>query len=335
VIFWWKSSIIIIVSFSKIAIVIHDQIMKECNHLIIFTNDIDINNQIEASTMTIIFSTLNMFSIMMNKKQAYLKSIIEITIYIEEIMRLDLALNIIENHFKDRLIVIFTNCQVAIRVIQCLKKQFDQYLLQTLIRRIEHCDREIHIHWISIHVEIFDNEAVDIFVKEIIEWKQSNRDSLIFVAVNFKILISAIKSELRIRAKIEWVETWRIIIIERITHRIIKKLIKNVLKKFKKMTCLESAILIQTRTDKIELRNYFHKIKTTESSKCSCKARKQTMHHTLLKCSKFDDFRKKMWTNKRETNLMILLDIFELIVKVSKYLFATNELLQFRHLNEA
>jgi hypothetical protein len=32
---------------------------------------------------------------------------------------------------------------------------------------------------------------------------------------------------------------------------------------------------------------------------------------------------------------MILLDIFELIVKVFKYLLATSELLQFRHLNEA
>jgi hypothetical protein len=41
-----------------------------------------------------------------------------------------------------------------------------------------------------------------------------------------------------------------------------------------------------------------------------------------------------MWADKRETNLMILLDIFELIVKVFKYLLATNELLQFRHLNE-
>jgi hypothetical protein len=41
-----------------------------------------------------------------------------------------------------------------------------------------------------------------------------------------------------------------------------------------------------------------------------------------------------MWANKRETNLMTFLNTFELIAKVSKYLFATNELLQFKHLNE-
>jgi hypothetical protein len=207
VIFWWKSSIIIIVSSTKIAIVTHDQIMKKCFHLIIFTNDIDIDNQIETFAITIIFSTSNMFFIMMNKKQTYLKSIIEITIYSEEIMKLDLVLNVVKNHFRNRLIVIFSNCQIAIRVIQSLKKQFDQYLLQTLIRRMKHCDREIHIHWIFAHVEISDNEAINIVVKEIIEWRQSDRVSLIFVIVNSKIFISAIRSEIRIRAKIEWIET--------------------------------------------------------------------------------------------------------------------------------
>jgi hypothetical protein len=311
--------------------------MQNCSHLIIFTNDIDIDNQIEAFAIIIIFSMTSIIFIMMNKKQIYLKFITKITIYFEKIMKLDLVLNVIENHLKNRLIAIFTNCQTIIQVIQCFKKQFDQYLLQTLIWRIKQCDREIHIHWIFAHVEVFDNEIIDIIVKEIIEWRQlnSNRDSLILVIVNSKILISAIKIEIRIRAKTEWVKTWKIIIIEKIINQIIKKLIKNVLKKFKKMTRFENAIIVQIRTNKIELRDYLHKIEAVESSRCSCEARRQTMHHTLLKCLKFDELRKKMWANKRETNLMMLLNIFELIVKIFKYFFATNELLQFKHLNKA
>jgi hypothetical protein len=99
--------------------------MQKCNHLIIFTNDIDIDNQIKTFAMTIIFSTSSMIFIMMNKKQIYLRLITKITIYFEEIMKLDFVLNVIENHFKNRFIVIFTSCQVAIRVIQCSKKQFD------------------------------------------------------------------------------------------------------------------------------------------------------------------------------------------------------------------
>ncbi len=208
-------------------------------------------------------------------------------------------------------------------------------MLRTLIWRIKQCVRKIHIHWIFAYVEVLDNETIDIIVKEIIEWKQSNRDSLIFVTINSKIFISTIRNKIRIRAKIEWIEIWKIIFIERIFHWIIKKLIKNILTKFKKMTRFESAIIVQTRTNKIELRNYFHKIKTIEFSKCSCKVKKQTMHHTLLKCSKFDDLWKKMWINKRETNLLIFLNILELIIKIFKYLFVTNELLQFKHLNKA
>ncbi len=84
--------------------------------------------------------------IMMNKKQVYLKSITKITIYSRKIVRLDIVLNVAENHLKNRFIVIFTNCQVVIQIIQCFKKQSDQYLLQTLTQEIEQCDREIHIH---------------------------------------------------------------------------------------------------------------------------------------------------------------------------------------------
>jgi hypothetical protein len=62
---------------------------------------------------------------MMNKKQIYLRLIIEITIYFEKIMRLDFVLNVTKIYLRNRFIVIFTNCQTAIRVIQCLKKQFD------------------------------------------------------------------------------------------------------------------------------------------------------------------------------------------------------------------
>jgi hypothetical protein len=60
--------------------------------------------------MTIIISMSIMISIMMNKKKIYLKSLTKITIYFEKIVKLDLILNVTKNHFKDRSIVIFTNC---------------------------------------------------------------------------------------------------------------------------------------------------------------------------------------------------------------------------------
>ncbi len=171
VIFWWKFLIIIIVNSTKIVIVTHDKMLKKCNHLIIFTNEINIDDQIETLTMTMILLMLNMILIVMNKKQIYLKSITKTMIYFEEIVKLNLILNVTKYHFRNRSITIFTNCQIVIQAIQYFKKQSEQYLLQTLIRRLEKCDWEIHIHWIFVHVEVLDNESIDIIAKKITEWR--------------------------------------------------------------------------------------------------------------------------------------------------------------------
>jgi hypothetical protein len=73
-----------------------------------------------------------------------------------------------------------------------------------------------------------------------------------------------------------------------------EELIKDVLKKFKRITRPESAVIVQARTGKIGLRDYVHKIGAAESPRCPCGARRQTMHHTLLKCPEFDELRKGM-----------------------------------------
>ena len=60
------------------------------------------------------------------------------------------------------------------------------------------------------------------------------------------------------------------------------------------MTRLESSVIIQVRTEKIKLRNYLHRIKIEKSFQRSCEYKTQTILHTLLKCSKFDELKKKM-----------------------------------------
>lgn len=59
-----------------------------------------------------------------------------------------------------------------------------------------------------------------------------------------------------------------------------------------------------------------------------------TVHHILLECPGFNELREK-WAGKRETDLTKLLGTPALAAKVSKFLLATGELLQLRHLNEA
>lgn len=54
-----------------------------------------------------------------------------------------------------------------------------------------------------------------------------------------------------------------------------------------------------------------------------------------MECPGFNELREEMWSGKRETDLTKLLDTPALAAKASKFLLATGELLQFRHLNEA
>ena len=96
----------------------------------------------------------------------------------------------------------------------------------------------------------------------------------------------------------------------------------------------ESAVIIQARTGKIGLRDYLHTIGAAPSPECPCGYRRQTVQHTLLECPGFNELREEMWEGKRETDLTRLLGTPVLVAKVSKFLLATGELMQFKHLNE-
>ena len=56
----------------------------------------------------------------------------------------------------------------------------------------------------------------------------------------------------------------------------------------------------------------------------------------MLKCPVFTEIREEMWAGagKRETDLTRLLGTPAHAAKVSKFLLATGELMQFRHLNK-
>ena len=72
---------------------------------------------------------------------------------------------------------------------------------------------------------------------------------------------------------------------EKIAHKLILKFYKKFLKKFRKLKRIETFMLIQIKTSKITLQNYFHKIKIEENKSCECDEIKN-MHHVLLQCLK-------------------------------------------------
>ena len=113
---------IIIVESAKKTIKIHDVIKIQKISLIIYTNDNDIEKNVKTSTIMIFISINDQISIVIDKKQIYLKFFIEYTIYSNELIKLNLSLNIVNAHFKNTMMNIFINNQTIIKIIKFFKQ---------------------------------------------------------------------------------------------------------------------------------------------------------------------------------------------------------------------
>ena len=102
--FWWQSSKIIIISIVEKIVETHNRIMKN-NYSAIFTNDSDIKNKIKIFAMTIFISIKRKTSIMMKKRQTYVKSFTEETVYSEKFIKFELTLKIADTQQSFSIII--------------------------------------------------------------------------------------------------------------------------------------------------------------------------------------------------------------------------------------
>ena len=143
----------------------------------------------------------------LDKKQALLGPLTEFTVYSGELIGLELALKIVEDHPEiDRPITIFTDNQASIAAVKIPKQQSCQFVLERLATMIQTLNKNIHIHWIPVHVGVPGNEAADIAAKEATRWREKGRGPQAALANNLKVLTSAMQSEIRTRAKEAWDE---------------------------------------------------------------------------------------------------------------------------------
>ena len=113
---------IIIIESTKKITKIHDVIKIRDISLVIYIDNSDMKNEMKASAVTVFISVENRDAIMMNKRQTYLNSFIEHTMYSNELMKLNLILNIVKIYFENTVINIFINNQIIIKIIRFLKQ---------------------------------------------------------------------------------------------------------------------------------------------------------------------------------------------------------------------
>ncbi len=94
--------------------IIHDQIVSKETHLMIYIDESGINDEVDVSAVTLLSSNNNSRSIVVEKRQAYLDSLSDYTVYSKELIELNLILNIMKTYLDDRSIIIFVDSQIAI-----------------------------------------------------------------------------------------------------------------------------------------------------------------------------------------------------------------------------
>ncbi len=147
----------------------HDQIVSKETHLMIYIDESEINDEIDVSIVILLFSNDNNRSIIVEKRQAYLDLLSNYTIYSRELIELNLILKIMKTYLDDRSIIIFVDNQIAIQALSFFRQQSDQYMLRNLIKKLTTSDKRSHLHSISTHEEVSENEAIDEAIKKIIK----------------------------------------------------------------------------------------------------------------------------------------------------------------------
>jgi hypothetical protein len=128
------------------------------------------------------------------------------------------------------------------------------------------------------------------------------------------------------QAERAWIAKWRKDTKGRATYRHTPTPTKKVLQLHEGRPKRESALLIQLRTEKIGFNDFLfnRRVPDVTSPRCDCGARRQTVAHVLLYCSKRRNLRNRIFANlSRRDNIRAILSTPQLATKAIEYIEQT------------
>ena len=137
---------IIILNKKKI-VVNHDVIVFDFNNIILYTNDNDIENEINVFIMWTTIMKLKWIFLILQINQVHLKSMCEFTIYSKKLYKIFMILKMMkQKNDINWSIYIFIDNQVAIYSFQRFKNKIEQYILKHIVKFYRDIKREIILH---------------------------------------------------------------------------------------------------------------------------------------------------------------------------------------------
>ena len=330
---WWVSSTARIMKNKKKVEKYHKTQLTTNSINYIYIDENDINDKINSATIS---SKTNSIT-----TRAYLKLTTSYTIYSAKLYDIVLTMNMRLHSFskstrKSKLVICIDN-QTAIQTMHDSKINFDQYLMKWIIwliddLRIKYI--EIELHWISIHIDIENNEQTNIAIKQITDWRLKKRDKRRkemntdhkAQQTSVQMLKSVVKIVMNKTIKQQWNQKWRDCNKDRVLFKITSKSNTTILRLHEKLSKKLNAIAIQLRTIKINLQTFLYSRKKVENFMCSCMNSKQTIKHVLFECKRLKRLRRSLWTNEikkakwRELRLMNVLINSINLTKTTKFI---------------
>ena len=165
-----------------------------------------------------------------------------------------------------------------------------QFLLSRILELHARLSNPLSLHWISAHVGVPGNEEAD-------EAKIAAKSKSVNQIIELSNLIAPIFAEFKRMANDKWNKRWTIQKHEVYLRRIQPSRDLKSMSKFKGLSRVTAAILIQVRTGKIGLNDFLFSAGQAETDRCSCRGRpRQTAEHVLTTCLRWADLREdELW----------------------------------------
>jgi len=310
-----------------IALKEHDEIVKNPELFIVYTDGSAINGKVGAAAVV---PNLGI------ERNLLVGNDTRATVYAAELHGLMLATSIASQHLGHKTsLIIFTDNQAAITSSSEPGTQSGQGILRVLaitLDRLRWRGIEVRVHWIPAHIGVPGNEMADRSAKQATGWRENPWSPSIPPTINisFSAMRSSIKMRLRKRVYSDWEAQWRGEKVGSITQKLIEVPTKAALRLHVGLHRALSSALIQLRTGKIGLRDYLHSIKRADSGECLCGWGRQTIKHVLTECPIYQRTRlNTIWKESRVQDLKQILSTPKLAKEAARFVIWTRLLGQF------
>ncbi|GFF81637.1 hypothetical protein CNMCM6936_002299 [Aspergillus lentulus] len=337
----WEAPLRCIIEDHEAALKIHDEICKDDDRLVIYSDGSGYQGRVGASAVCPRDQQIC---------RNHLGTEADSTVYAAELdgvrMALGIAIKLSHLPTSPRLLTLFTDSQAAIQAVQNPRRPSGQYILDTIYRNVRALGarglppENIKIHWIPAHVGVAGNEAADKAVKEAaarggeVELSLAGQPEQPIIR-----LAAAAKRAVRQRIQQRWKKQWEIEKGAKPTWRLIKAPYKKNLGLYKGLSKPHTSIIIQMRTMRIGLRHFLFKINAYGTDWCSCGEGSQTPKHILLQCLLHVEARRKMIAKLynveglrgKLSDYNALVSNPQAIRYIAEFMHQTGLLSQFRH----